>query len=117
MLVASIVALPAGDIIEYIKQMVSLVMSGMAVCALLGRYWPRATWQGGLACFVGGAACSCYFMWDRDLNAFWGGSVIPSALAALAGGLIVSVATPKTSVTPAEALNEFVNERSSLESS
>ncbi len=116
MLCALLVTLPARDIIEYIQQMISLIMSGMVACAVLGKFWPRATWQGGLACFVGGAACSCYFLMDDVANSFWGGAAIPSIATAFLSGIVVSLATPRNEVTDDEALKELVSERAALES-
>jgi SSS family solute:Na+ symporter len=113
---ALLVTLTASDIITYIQQMISLVMSGMVSCALLGKFWPRATWQGGLACFVGGATCSCYFLADESLNSFWGGAAIPSVAAALVAGVVVSLLTPPNEVTAADAFDRLLTERSTLES-
>ncbi len=116
MLIALLVTLPARDIIEYIKLMISLIMSGMVACAVLGKFWPRATWQGGLACFAGGAGCSCYFLFDDALDSFWGGAAIPSIAAAFLSGVVVSLVTPRNDVTVDEALAELKSERAAFES-
>ncbi|WP_228741690.1 hypothetical protein, partial [Klebsiella quasipneumoniae] len=39
-------ALTSNDIISYITKMISMMMSGMFICTMLGRFWTRFNWQG-----------------------------------------------------------------------
>ncbi|WDE99250.1 sodium:solute symporter family protein [Lentisphaera profundi] len=103
------------DIISYIKNMISVVMSGMFVCSLLGRFWKRATWQGGLASLLGGALCASLFMTQKGWMDFWGNSSIPSVLSALVFGVVVSLLTPKNKITDQEALDLLAKEREEME--
>ena len=116
LLAALALTLPARDIIRYIKEMIALVMSGLVVCSLLGKFWPRATWQGGVASLVGGGACTVYLQLHPDTNALWGGSAIPAFAAALSAGVIVSLLTPRSSVSAEEALRILDRERAQMES-
>ena len=46
LVVATPVALQAGNIVAFVKFFLPLTKSGLAVIILLGLLWPRATWQG-----------------------------------------------------------------------
>ncbi|WDI43746.1 sodium:solute symporter family protein [Bremerella sp. P1] len=115
MIVAFAVTLPAEDIIRYIKDMISFVMSGLVVCTLMGKYWPRATWQGGIAAILGGGGCTVLFKYSDSLGAFWGGPIIPSLICATVAGVAVSLSTPARTVTDAEALEILATERREME--
>lgn len=107
--------LMADNVINYINNMISLVMSGMFVAALLGRYWKRATWQGGIAALMGGALCSLTFMLNPEWKAFWGNPSIPSVITAFLFCIIASLLTKPNSVSPTEALERLHEERQKME--
>jgi SSS family solute:Na+ symporter len=46
MTVAFAVTIFATSVIDYITLMISTVLTGLFVAAVLGKFWPRATWQG-----------------------------------------------------------------------
>ncbi|MDC0935149.1 sodium:solute symporter family protein [Pirellulales bacterium] len=115
-LVALAVTLPARDIIKYIKDMIAFVMTGMVVCAFLGKYWPRATWPGGIAALAGGAACTAYFKFDDTLNEFWGGAAVPALATSILAGVAVSLITPPNTISKEEALSILTAERETMES-
>ena len=100
---ALLFTLYATDIIDYIKYMISIILSGLFVSVMLGKFWRRATWQGGLACIVGGGITALLVInipgWDR----FWGNPIIPSCLLALISGVIVSLMSPANEISAAEA--------------
>ena len=112
---ALLFTLYATDIIDYIKYMIAIIMSGLFVCVMMGKFWPRATWQGGLASLIGGAACSIiiinYPAWDQ----FWGNPIIPSTASATLLGIGVSLLTPKTQVGANEASMILAKERELME--
>ena len=81
----------SDDLIGYIGSMISTVMAGLFVCGLLGRYWPRYTWQGALASLIAGSAMSLTVM--ATSNGFWGNPILPAVFAALLLGGIVSLLT------------------------
>lgn len=104
-------ALLATTIIDYITMMVSTVLTGLLVASLLGRFWRRATWQGGLAAMVGGSAAALAVNGVGAWTEFWGNPVFPSMAAALVCGVAVSLVTPRTRVTREEALERLAEER------
>lgn len=112
---ALLFTLYSTDIIDYIKYMISIIMSGMFVCCMMGKYWERATWQGGIATLIGGAACSVIIMNSESWNAFWGNPAIPSVIAATVAGIIGSLLTPKSTVSDEEALKRLAEERAIME--
>jgi len=115
MSVAFVVTIFATSVIDYITLMISTVLSGLFVAAVLGKFWPRATWQGGIACMVGGSATALAINASESWTGFWGNPVIPSLLAALLAGVAVSLLTPRRDVTEEEALRRLGEERSPVE--
>ncbi|PQO26379.1 sodium:proline symporter [Blastopirellula marina] len=115
MIAAFAITLPAQDIIRYIKDMISFIMSGLVVCTLMGKYWQRATWQGGIAAILGGGICTVLFKFTPSLEAYWGGPIIPSLICASVAGFLVSLITPVNTVTDAEALTTLATERRKME--
>lgn len=109
------VAIQAKDIIQYIKDMIAFVMSGLVVCTFMGKYWGRATWQGGIAAIVGGGACTVVFKFYEPLSKFWGDASIPSVVCAAFAGLLVSLMTPANTVSDNEALQILADERRVME--
>lgn len=111
---ALVFALLSDDIIGYITGMISTVMSGMFMCGLLGRFWPRYNWQGAVATLVAASAASfAVLVFAED---FWGNPVIPSVAAALVAGVAVTLLTPPSRISRDEALVILDKERSEMES-
>ncbi len=115
MLLALLFTLYATDIIDYIKYMISLIMSGLFACCMLGRYWQRSTWQGGLASIAAGAICSLIIMMVPQFDHFWGNPALPASATALAAGIAVSLMTPPHTISRDEALEHLTNERELME--
>ena len=115
MIGAFAITLPAQDIIRYIESMISLVMSGLVVCTLLGKYWHRATWQGGIAAILGGGICTIAFKFIPKLDELWGGPIIPSVVCAGIAGCLVSLITPANVISDEDALQLLANERRKME--
>lgn len=112
---ALLFTLAATDIIDYIQYMISLILSGLFVCAMMGRFWPRATWQGGIAALIGGAICALVILNVPGWNTFWGNPSLPAVLAATASCVLVSYLTPPNTVPPAAALKILADERAEME--
>lgn len=108
-------ALLAETILEYIELMVSTIMAGLFVAALLGKFWSRATWQGGFAAMIGGSATAVVINTVEPWTEFWGNPVIPSLLVALLAGVLVSLVTPAKRISSAEALEKLAAERAELD--
>ncbi|QDT62639.1 Sodium/glucose cotransporter [Stieleria bergensis] len=109
------VVLPRDDIIDYIKDMIAFVLSGLVVASIMGKFWPRATWQGGIAAISGGAVCTIAFKFNPAWDAFWGGATIPSVISATLAGIVVSLVTPPNQISEEEALRLLHDERQAME--
>ena len=112
---ALVFSLYATDVIDYIKYMVSVIMSGMFVAVMLGKYWHRATWQGGFATLLGGAICSLVIINVENWDHYWGNPAIPASCCALCCGVLFSLLTPPNKVSAEEALEILSKERMTME--
>lgn len=92
----------SDDLIGYIGKMISTLMAGLFACGLLGRFWPRYTWQGALASLLGGSVTSIGVMFAG--NEFWGNPIIPAVTTAVLLGIVVSLLTA-SGVSSGEAAN------------
>lgn len=104
----------ATSIISYITKMISTVLSGLFIAAFLGKFWRRATWQGGVAAMLGGSVTSLSIMNNANLMKVWGNPIIPALLGALLAGVVVSLVTPANKVSPEEALRILETQRAEL---
>lgn len=112
--IAWLLTLLSDDLITYITRMIATIMAGMCVCGVLGRLWSRYNWQGAMGSLLGGALTSL-MMIVTGADVFWGNPVIPSVLAALVAGVILSLLTPPQLLTPAQALEQLDLERAQME--
>lgn len=108
---ALLFALTSNDIISYITKMISMIMSGMFVCSILGRFWLRFNWQGAVAALVGGAAAASVVLMDAQWLAFWGSPCFPSVLFSLLSAGVVTLVTPASKLSREEALALITQER------
>jgi SSS family solute:Na+ symporter len=116
LLFAFLLTLGADNIISYISNFISTVMSGLFVAAILGKFWPRATWQGGIGALAGGSITSFTILSSPDLMSFWGNPILPSLMGALVAGVVISFITPKNQVTKEDALRILSEERGKIDS-
>ena len=49
---STILALYTDNIVSFVATFLPLTMSGLGVVVLLGRFWPRANWQGAMAALL-----------------------------------------------------------------
>ena len=124
--IALLFTLMSSGIMEYIKGMISIIFAGMFACIMLGKFWKRATWQGGLACLISGSAVAVTFVIQKNMitannkdalswDDFWGGAVIPAVAIALISGILVSLITPPNTVSDEDALKMLEDERRAME--
>lgn len=111
LVIALLFTLGSNSIINYISNFISTVMAGLFIASVLGKFWPRATWQGGIASIVGGSTVSFIVLFNDNLKEYWGNPIIPSLLGALIFGVGVSLVTPRNTVTNQEALRKLELER------
>jgi SSS family solute:Na+ symporter len=108
---ALIFALTSDDIISYITKMISMLMSGLFVCSILGRFWRRFNWQGALTALLGGMLTSIVILARADWLAFWGNPCIPSVLVSLVSAVFVTAMTPANKLSREQALEAITRER------
>lgn len=101
----------SNNIFDYIKDMVGMVMSGMFVCVIFGRFWKRSTWQGGVAALVTGSLTALVFILIPTWKAAFGGVTIPSVVVSTICCVVVSLLTPPSTVSDEEALASLEKER------
>jgi len=90
-IIALAFALISNDIISYITKMIAILMSGLCIFGLLGRFWPRYNWQGGIATLVGGMGSALLISITPQWNNYWGNPIIPALFCAALAGIIVSI--------------------------
>jgi SSS family solute:Na+ symporter len=107
---ALIMAFSADSILGYIKEMISLFVTGMCVCAVLGRLWPRYNAVGAIASLVGAFTTALTFQFQPTWAEYWGGSVIPALVVATLLGVALSLVTPADKLSQQEVV-EILNRR------
>ncbi len=101
----------ADTILDYIKDMIALFITGMAVAGLLGRTWCRYNANGAIASLLSAFLTALYFRFDVALNEYWGGAFIPAFVVSAVLGIIVALITSPDAVTHAEAIQRLEQER------
>ena len=107
-------ALTANDILGYIKDMISLFIVGMAVCAVLGRLWPRYNAAGAIATLVGAFVTALTFKYQTGWSDYWGGSVIPALAVSTVLGVVVTLVTAPDKLTREEAIEMLSRRRAAM---
>ena len=103
------------DILGYISKMISTLMSGICVTAILGRFWKRATWQGAIAALISGSVISFTILSITSVSEYFGNPIIPSLIGATVAHILVSFMTPRNEVSDQEALNIINQERKAMD--
>ncbi len=114
-LAALFLALQSNDILGYITSMISTVMSGLFVCGLLGKYWSRFNRYGALTALAAGSVTSVIVISSDALTSAFGNPILPSVAAALLLGVLTSLVTPASSVSPQDALAILERQRSKVD--
>lgn len=109
--IALVFTLGATNIIDYITNFIATIMSGLFVTSVLGKFWPRATWQGGIASLLSGSVISFVILSNANFQEFWGNPILPALGGAFLAGIIVSLITPKNNVSKEEALRILERDR------
>jgi SSS family solute:Na+ symporter len=112
---STLLALYTGNIVGFVVKFLPLTMSGLGVVILLGRFWPRATWQGAMAALVATPAVSLLVMIIPSQMKFWGNPTIPAALAGLLCQVVVSRLTPPKQRSFEEIALAMQGERQAIE--
>ena len=109
---ALIMAVVSDNILGYISNIINLFMTGMCVCGILGRVWPRYNAAGALASLIGAFVTALVF---KEWNTIWGNPVIPSLAISSLAGILVSCITPPDKKNHDEALNQLQQEREEMQ--
>lgn len=104
-----------NNIITYISNFVSTVMSGLFVAAILGKFWKRSNWQGAIASLITGSGTAFYILLNESMLSYWGNPILPSITIALIANVVVSLITPAQTITNEEALLILEKERAELD--
>lgn len=106
-------ALHAGTIVDFVKTFLQITMSGLAIIILVGRFWPRATWQGAMSALILTPILSFIAMrYYKD--AFWNNAVILT-IPGFIVHFIVSLLTPKSTRSFDEVAASLKHERDNIE--
>ncbi|PHI28648.1 sodium:solute symporter family protein [Budvicia aquatica] len=108
---ALLFALTSNDIIGYITKMISMIMSGMCISVLFGRFWHRFNWQGCVAALLGGSLTSLAIILTPEWSKFWGNPSIPALTVSLVVSVVVTLVTPKNKLSREEVLKLITDER------
>lgn len=107
-LLAFALSLYTNDLITFISSVAGAFVPSLAAVLFMGKYWKRATWQGGIGCLLSGAVIGVSFLTipavNQTLTSVFGGVAIPSLIISVACCLVVSLFTKKDTHTPEEAL-------------
>jgi len=109
-IVSTTFALTAENIVDYVVNFLSVVLSGMAVLILLGRFWEKATWQGAVTAIVLGAVVSGLVMLIPSQQEFWERPILPATLAAFFGEVLVSLYTYTGDKPSFEEVSEIMSQ-------
>lgn len=114
-LVSMVLALYAGNIVDSVIDFLSVTMSGLAVIILLGRFWKRATWQGGVAALTSAVVVSLLVIFVPGQAEFWVKPIIPATLASLIAEVVVSLMTPPNKLSFEEVTSVMMKQRQAID--
>ena len=114
-LVSTTLALRSSNIVSFVKTFLPLTMSGIALCAVVGRFWSRATPQGALAALIITPVVAITLKFIPGQSAFWGDPTIPAAVAGLVAHFIVSLMTPRPQLGIEQVAEMLAQERRAIE--
>lgn len=96
---AFLLACSAENILGYIKEMIALFITGMCVCGVLGKVWPRYNAYGAIASLLSAFLTALVFQLIPSWTDYWGGSVIPTLGVSATLGILTAYLT-KPDVNP-----------------
>lgn len=115
LVIAFLITLLINDVIGYISTVVGGLLPGVAVAMLLGKFWKRANWQGGLACIGSGTILGLAILlipaFKDWVNATMGGPAVPATIISLVFGVVVSLITPADNTPEEVRLQNVMNDR------
>ena len=113
--IALLLALLSDDIISYITKMIAVLMSGLCVCGILGRLWPKYTWQGAVTSLYAGMITALAISWHSPWNDYFGNPILPALISATLMGVLVSLVSQPTTSFVETRSNHTIEEDASSE--
>jgi solute:Na+ symporter, SSS family len=113
--ISTALALYTGTIVGFVVKFLPVTMSGLAVIIMLGRFWPRATWQGALAALITTPAVSLLVMFIPGQAKFWNNPIIPATVAGVIAQVVGSLLTPPNTRGFGEIAETMKHERQNIE--
>ena len=117
---AFVLTMFANSFISFINNVLGALMPGLAIAALVGRYWKRVTPAAGVACMIISTGFGlCYLLISplkSAIAASFGGPAIPVALIALAVIIVVTLCTKRPDLSEEEVLDIVLADRLDLKS-
>lgn len=105
----------ATDIMGYISNVIGSFTPGMGVALLLGRFWKRSTWQGGIATMGSGVIFGIIYLLVSPFNTFimntFAGPALPVTIVTLICGVATSLMTEPPKHSEEERLALVLAER------
>ena len=105
----------ANDIMSYINNVIGSFTPGMAVALLVGRFWKRATWHGGVATMASGIVFGVIYLVYQPFNAWitetFKGPALPVTIVTFIFCIVVSLLTPPSTHTEEERVALVMAER------
>lgn len=118
LLCAFVLTMFANSFISFINNVLGALMPGLAIAALVGRYWKRVTPAAGVACMIISTGFGlCYLLiapLKSAIAASFGGPAIPVGLIALAVIVIVTLCTKRPDLSEEEVLDIVLADRLDL---
>ena len=115
LVVAFLITLLINDVIGYISTVVGGLLPGVAVAMLMGKFWKRANWQGGLACIGSGTILGLAILlipaFKDWVNATMGGPAVPATIVSLVFGVVVSLIFPADNTPEEVRLQRVMDDR------
>ena len=113
--VSTAIALNTGSIVGFVIRFLPVTVSGLAVAILLGRFWPRANWQGALAALLVTPAVSLLVQFTSILPGFSDNPIIPASLAGVAAQIFVTFLFPPAQRSFLQVVEDMNVQRRNIE--
>lgn len=112
---ALLFALLADNIISYITAMVAMVMSGLCVVGVLGRFWLRLNRMGAASALVVAPLVSATILMQPSWLAYWGNPVLPAVISSACAAVVMSLMTAPTAISRELAWKILTLQRADME--
>jgi SSS family solute:Na+ symporter len=113
--VSTALALNAGSIVGFVIRFLPVTVSGLAIAILLGRFWPRANWQGALAAILVTPMVSLLVQFTPVLPALSDNPIVAASSAGLVAQVVVTFLFPPRQKPFSAVAAEMTAQRAHIE--